>query len=219
VTQPEAVLRAAGRQRNLGATAEQISATLRTKQLTTLPLVAPAFGASVAAQVAVTAEPVRQTASLEASLTAAFEQHPSTEILRSLPGLGVVLGAGRSRSSGTTRTATPMLKPARTTRGQPRSPARRASARSSWPGTSPTAGSPTRATSGRSAPSPAHPAPARSTTPSVPEEPTTTQRSARWLTGSSACCTAAYDTAPPTTKAPRGRDCTRPTNMIKEVAA
>jgi transposase len=47
----------------------------------------------VSAHVAVTAELVRQTAALEEQLTASFEQHPSAEILRSLPGLGVVLGA------------------------------------------------------------------------------------------------------------------------------
>jgi transposase len=93
VTQIEAVLRAAGRKRNLRPTAEAISAALRTEQLTALPLVASAFGAAVAAHVAVTAELVRQTAALEEQLTASFEQHPSAEILRSLPGLGVVLGA------------------------------------------------------------------------------------------------------------------------------
>ncbi len=93
VTQIEAVLRAAGRQRNLRPTAEAISAALRTEQLTALPLVARAFGATVAAHVAVTAELIRQTANLEQQLAASFEQHPSAEILRSLPGLGVVLGA------------------------------------------------------------------------------------------------------------------------------
>ena len=93
VTQIEAVLRAAGRQRNLRSTAEQISAALRSEQLSAAPLVAVAFGASVAAHVAVTLELVRQTATLEERLTASFEQHPSAEILRSLPGLGVVLGA------------------------------------------------------------------------------------------------------------------------------
>jgi transposase len=93
ITQIEAALRAAGRQRNLRLTAEAISAALRTEQLTALPMVAQAFGATVAAHVAVTAELVRQTAAVEAKLTASFEQHPSAEILRSLPGLGVVLGA------------------------------------------------------------------------------------------------------------------------------
>lgn len=93
VTQIEAVLRAAGRQRNVRPAAEAISAALRTEQLTALPMVARAFGVTVSAHVAVTAELVRQTAALEADLTAPFEQHPSAEILRSLPGLGVVLGA------------------------------------------------------------------------------------------------------------------------------
>jgi hypothetical protein len=93
VTQIEAVLRAAGRQRSVRPTAEAISAALRTEQLRALPMVARAFGATVSAHVAVTAELVRQSAALEAELTASFEQHPSAEILRSLPGLGVVLGA------------------------------------------------------------------------------------------------------------------------------
>ena len=93
VTQIEAALRAAGRQRNLRPTAKAISAALRTEQLTAQPMVARAFGATVSAHVAVTAELVRQTAALEADLAASFEQHPSAEILRSLPGLGVVLGA------------------------------------------------------------------------------------------------------------------------------
>jgi transposase len=93
VTQIEAVLRAAGRQRNLRTRAEQIAAALRTEQLAARPLVAAAFGATVSALVAVTAELVRQTANVEAKLAASFEQHPSAEILRSLPGLGVVLGA------------------------------------------------------------------------------------------------------------------------------
>ncbi len=93
VTQIEAVLCAAGRQRNLRPTAEAIAAALRTEQLTALPLVAQACGATVAAHVAVTTELVRQITSLEEKLTTSFEQHPNAEILRSLPGLGVVLGA------------------------------------------------------------------------------------------------------------------------------
>ena len=93
VSQIEAVLRAAGRQRNLRGTAQAISAALRSEQLTALPLIAQAFGATVRAHVAVTTELVRQTAALEAQLTASFDKHPSAEILRSLPGLGTVLSA------------------------------------------------------------------------------------------------------------------------------
>ncbi len=38
-------------------------------------------------------ELLRQTRELEAELTSRFEEHPDAEILRSLPGLGSVLGA------------------------------------------------------------------------------------------------------------------------------
>ncbi len=93
VTQVEAVLRAGGRQRNLRSRAEQISLALRADQLTAPPLVAEAFGATVSALVAIIGELVRQTGTVEAKLAASFEQHPSAEILRSLPGLGLVLGA------------------------------------------------------------------------------------------------------------------------------
>ena len=93
VTQLEAVLRAAGRQRSLTATAEQISAALRAGQLTALPLVEQAFGATVRALVAVISELVRQTAFVEEQLAASFDQHPAAEVIRSLPGLGTVLGA------------------------------------------------------------------------------------------------------------------------------
>ncbi|HVM18481.1 MAG TPA: IS110 family transposase [Egibacteraceae bacterium] len=92
-TQVEAALRAGGRKRNITSRAEQVVAALRTEQLQALPLVADAFGATVSALVAVTAELVRQIDTVEQKLSASFEQHPSAEILRSLPGLGGVLGA------------------------------------------------------------------------------------------------------------------------------
>jgi transposase len=93
ITQIEAVLRAAGRQRNLHSRAEQIAAALRSEHLAALPLVAEAFGASVSASVAIITEMVRQTGNVEGKLAASFEQHPSAEILCSLPGLGLVLSA------------------------------------------------------------------------------------------------------------------------------
>ena len=52
-----------------------------------------AFAASTRAAVALIAEINRQIKELEAELTSHFEQHPDAEIYRSLPGLGVVLGA------------------------------------------------------------------------------------------------------------------------------
>src|SRR5260370_17278838 len=51
------------------------------------------MGASVAASVAVIAEMAAQTARLAEELTSGFEQHPDAEVVRSLPGLGTILGA------------------------------------------------------------------------------------------------------------------------------
>ena len=79
ITQIEAVLRAAGRQRYLRTRAEQIATALRSEQLAALPLVADAFGASVSASVAIITEMVRQIGNVEEKLAASFEQHPSAE--------------------------------------------------------------------------------------------------------------------------------------------
>ncbi len=216
VTQIEAVLRAAGRQRNLHSTAEQISAALRSEQLTALPRVARAFGATVAAHVAVTAELVRQTAALEQQLTASFEQHPSAEILRSLPGLGVVLGARVLAEFGDDPHRYADAEARKNYAGT--APITRASGNSRvvLRATPATAGSPTRSTHGRSAPCSAHPAPERSTTPNAPEAPPTTPRCAPWRTGSWGSCTAACATAPTTARRPPGRDSTSPTTKIKK---
>jgi hypothetical protein len=92
-TQISAALRTAGRQRNLAGRAEEISAALHSEQLAAPPLVAEAFGHNVRALIAVIAELVRQIDRLEGELAASFDHHPDAEILRSLPGLGLVLGA------------------------------------------------------------------------------------------------------------------------------
>ena len=92
-TQIAAALRRAGRTRRLDERADQIHAALRPDQLEAPPLVAEAFGASVAASVAVLGELNTQITGLVTQLATSFEQHPDAEILRSLPGLGLVLGA------------------------------------------------------------------------------------------------------------------------------
>src|SRR5882757_9682238 len=51
------------------------------------------MGATVSASVAVIAEMTAQIAALEQQLAADFEQHPDAEMVRSLPGLGTILGA------------------------------------------------------------------------------------------------------------------------------
>ena len=86
-------LKAAGRQRNLDARAQQIAALLRTEQLTAPTAVTAAFGATTRAAVGIVVELNRQIADLEAELATHFETHPDADIYRSLPGLGVILGA------------------------------------------------------------------------------------------------------------------------------
>jgi hypothetical protein len=88
-----ATLRRAGRQRRLDQKALQIQTALRTEQLAQSPAVTRAFAASVRASVAVARELTRQIDELERELQDAFETHPDAEIMRSLPGLGLVLGA------------------------------------------------------------------------------------------------------------------------------
>ncbi len=88
-----AALRKGGRQRNVAARAAELQVALRAPRLDAPAAVADAYGAQVRAAVGIIAEMTRQIAALEAELTESFESHPDAEIVRSLPGLGVVLGA------------------------------------------------------------------------------------------------------------------------------
>jgi len=97
-------LRQGGRERNLEAKAAQIQVQLRLPQLEAPPLLAEAYGHSVAATVAVIKQLNLQIAALEQELTASFEMHPDAEIYLSLPGLGVVLGARAMAEFGDDRT-------------------------------------------------------------------------------------------------------------------
>lgn len=89
----EAILRRAGRVRGVAPSAALIQAQLRAPQLSAPPMVSAAYGRSVAATVRILRELTAQLASLETELAPNFEKHPDAEIYRSLPGLGVVLGA------------------------------------------------------------------------------------------------------------------------------
>jgi len=86
-------LRRGGRQRRVNDRAEQIQAALRTDQLAAPPLVSEAMGSTVVALVSIAAELTAQIGRIEAELTESFDQHPDAEIIRSLPGLGMILGA------------------------------------------------------------------------------------------------------------------------------
>jgi Transposase/Transposase IS116/IS110/IS902 family len=87
------VLRRGGRQRRVDERAAEIQAALRAEHLEAPPVLADAMGATVAALVAVTVELVTQIDRLEQQLADHFEQHPDAKIIRSLPGLGTILGA------------------------------------------------------------------------------------------------------------------------------
>jgi transposase len=88
-----AALRRGGRQRRVDERAEQIQATLRAPQLAAPAAISTAMGASVTASVAVIAAMGAQIAELARELEAGFESHPDAVVVRSLPGLGTVLGA------------------------------------------------------------------------------------------------------------------------------
>jgi transposase len=86
-------LRRSGRQRRITERTEEIHAALRTEQLTAPELISKAMGSTVTALVAVIAELGTQIAALETDLVEGFDQHPDAKIIRSLPGLGMILGA------------------------------------------------------------------------------------------------------------------------------
>jgi transposase len=89
----ETLLRRAGRQRNVSATAAKIRAALTSEQLTARPGVIPAYTASASALLAVLTTMATQTEVLAGQVEQGFGQHPDAEIYRSQPGLGVILGA------------------------------------------------------------------------------------------------------------------------------
>jgi transposase len=89
----QSALKRGGRKRNIAARAREIRAALRTEQLAPPLPVAAAFAATTRAAVGVITELNRQIAELETNLAEHFETHPDADIYRSLPGLGVILGA------------------------------------------------------------------------------------------------------------------------------
>jgi transposase len=86
-------LRTGGRRRNLERRAGEIRTALQAPQLEAPPLVAEAQATNTAALVAVITTLGQQIDRLEAELSDAFDRHPDAELLRSLPGLGDILGA------------------------------------------------------------------------------------------------------------------------------
>jgi hypothetical protein len=89
----ETLLRKAGRQRNITATATRIQAALSSEQLAAREGVVPAYAASASALIVVLAAMTEQTQVLAGQVEQGFGQHPDVEIYRSQPGLGTILGA------------------------------------------------------------------------------------------------------------------------------
>jgi transposase len=88
-----AALRRGGRQRNLRQRAAGIQAALRSPQLAAAQPISHAYGTVAQATVAVVASLNQQVATLEETLGEGFSTHPDAKTIRSLPGLGMVLGA------------------------------------------------------------------------------------------------------------------------------
>lgn len=86
-------LKRAGRERNLEPRAATIQAALRSTQLEAPGAVVAAYATIVSSFVTLIGGLNEQIAALERELEATFEDHPDAKILRSLPGLGSVLGA------------------------------------------------------------------------------------------------------------------------------
>ncbi|MGB3684424.1 MAG: IS110 family transposase [Ornithinimicrobium sp.] len=93
LSQIKNALRTGGRRRYLETTAERVQAGLRAEQLTAPPQVVSAYAASTTAAIGVIAALNTQITNLATELESHFEQHPDAAIYRSLPGIGVVLGA------------------------------------------------------------------------------------------------------------------------------
>jgi transposase len=88
-----AALRRGGRQRNIDKRAIEIQTALRSDQLHPPVPVADAMGHVASSLVAVIATLQTQIDELEQHLAEHFEAHPDAKIIRSLPGLGMILGA------------------------------------------------------------------------------------------------------------------------------
>jgi Transposase/Transposase IS116/IS110/IS902 family len=89
----QSALKRGGRQRRVPQRAREIYDALRAEQLRQPALLEDAYGVATHASVATIAQFNASVAQLEAGLAESFEQHPSAKIVRSLPGLGTVLGA------------------------------------------------------------------------------------------------------------------------------
>jgi len=86
-------LKKGGRQKNIQAKTEMIQLALPSEQLEASPTVTRAYGTVTSSLMRLIAGLNEQVTDLEIEIESSFEDHPDAKILRSLPGLGTVLGA------------------------------------------------------------------------------------------------------------------------------
>lgn len=93
LAQLRSLLTKAGRIRGIDAEAQRIRDALRAEQLHQPPLVETAMGEKTRAMLGQYEAACRAAEDLERAATESFRQHPDAEIITSLPGLGMLLGA------------------------------------------------------------------------------------------------------------------------------
>ena len=86
-------LKRGGRQRRLEVRALELQEILRREQLAQPALLEHAYGLTTSASVTIIVATNATIVELEGGLAEHFEQHPDAKIIRSLPGMGMVLGA------------------------------------------------------------------------------------------------------------------------------
>jgi transposase len=92
-TQLAALLRQAGRQRNIDTEAQRIQAVLRQEYLHQLPMVEDAFGRQALALLRHLDAAAANAEELAAAAIERFDQHPDATIITRMPGLGSLTGA------------------------------------------------------------------------------------------------------------------------------
>ena len=88
-----ATLKRGGRKRQIEKRAAVIQEALRREQLGQPAVLEDAFGQATSSIVRTIVHMNAEVTQLERALTESFDQHPSAKIVRSLPGMGTVLGA------------------------------------------------------------------------------------------------------------------------------
>ncbi|WP_203778290.1 IS110 family transposase [Paractinoplanes deccanensis] len=92
ISQISAALKRA-RRRDIAVKAAAIQAVLRAEQLGQPPVVVAAYAATVRSLVALLGTLNEQVSALQGEVETSFGRHPDAEIIKSQPGLGVILGA------------------------------------------------------------------------------------------------------------------------------